>query len=671
MLVRNKDIKIEGSLGGETVNMTLDAKAAVHFMSMLSDIYSDVKTAIVRELSTNAIDAQIEAGVSTPIEITTPTAMSPKLIIRDYGVGMDAEDIRNTYSKYGASTKRNSNDFNGVLGIGAKSPLAYGGKTFTVVGVKNKVKTSVVVGYDPSAGGTMEIVDQSTTNDPNGVTITVPVNDRSDHYDFDQAAKNFQEYAQFRVKVNGREAAKDGTWLGWNENDQRWLFRTIPRGYGGYNTPDVFVMGNVAYRIMPEGRPQQLDLHDQVVIYVDMGEVDFTPSREDLNYNSYTLAAIEKYSKLYIEEKIKGHQSSIDQCKTYAEAYKLREVYRNGFRPALRHYVNFTYKGEEIPTSFGMVGRNVCVYKEPEPKVWSLDTGSNGLEFDPSDNKKLTILNYPNKTFTKVHVAKIHKYCEDNIIGFVNSLRVISTHDNDKLKWFSNETILDWDAIKTVKVVLPKTNPKAKTDKPWEGTGGEKKGKMAWFVPDTSKNIWYTNRTNFGTGRYFDTSDFIMTGTDNDQVFLVIDSLKEKFLKLYPKARPIKELYYKLIKDYIRSVTPEEKLALSRYSQYDRINIPVSPDKILDPLLREAMAGADAEQYYKRFQFAQDLINKLPYGERMTYKSQLPPVGTVTSNVRERYPLIPRYYSSSDKKQVDHVVVYVNAAYQKLINKGV
>lgn len=668
MLVRNKDIKIEGSLGGETVNMTLDAKAAVHFMSMLSDIYSDVKTAIVRELSTNAIDAQIEAGVSTPIEITTPTAMSPKLIIRDYGVGMDAEDIRNTYSKYGASTKRNSNDFNGVLGIGAKSPLAYGGKTFTVVGVKNKVKTSVVVGYDPSAGGTMEIVDQSPTDEPNGVTITVPVNNRSDHWEFQTAADNFQKYAQYRVKVNGKEKLKEGDLFGWN--GEKYCFRTVPRDNYGYNTPDVFVMGNVAYRIMPDGKPLQLDLHDQVIIYADMGEVDFTPSREDLNYNSYTRDAIEKYSKIYVEEKIKSHQANIDSCQSYAEAVKLQYVYTNGFRPALRQYVNFKYNGEEIPKDFGMVGRFVRVDEEPAPKLWSLDTWAS-MDLIPSEDSKLIVLNYTNKTITKVHIAKVHKYCQENKIDFKRGIRFVSEHENDKLKWFSNETILDWDAIKPVKVIMPKATPKAKTDKPWEGTGGAQKGKIAWFVPDTTKEIWHTNRSEFGSGRYFDSDDFIRSGTDNDQIFLVIDSLKDKFIKLYPKARPIRDLYIKLIEGYIASVTPEEKLALSRFSRYDRIRIPVSPDRILDPLLKEAMVGADAEKQYKRYQFAHDLINKLPYPSRSQYQNRLPAIGTVASNVRDRYPLIPRYFNSSDKKEVEHVVIYVNSVYQQLINKGV
>ena len=74
------------------------------------DLYSDPELAVIREYSTNAFDAHIEAGVTRPIEITTPTHLCPFFKVRDYGFGLDVEDIREIYSQYGASTKRESDD---------------------------------------------------------------------------------------------------------------------------------------------------------------------------------------------------------------------------------------------------------------------------------------------------------------------------------------------------------------------------------------------------------------------------------------------------------------------------------------------------------------------------------------------------------------------------------
>src|SRR4051794_3841103 len=124
MLADKSDIQIESTVTGDRVPMTLDETALVHIMSVLTNLYSDPEYAIIREYATNAWDAHIEAGILRPIEVVTPTDLSPYLSIQDWGVGLDKDGIERIYSKYGASTKRESNDFNGQLGMGCKSALA-------------------------------------------------------------------------------------------------------------------------------------------------------------------------------------------------------------------------------------------------------------------------------------------------------------------------------------------------------------------------------------------------------------------------------------------------------------------------------------------------------------------------------------------------------------------
>ena len=152
------DIKTEGNISGEHISMTIDEGSLQHIMSVLTDLYSDTAMACIREYSTNARDAQIEAGHDGPIDITLPSMLLPVFKVRDYGKGLSLDDIRNVYSKYGASTKRESNGFNGMLGLGAKSALTYT-SSFTVVSVNGGYRHVVEVGRDEDGGGYMNIID--------------------------------------------------------------------------------------------------------------------------------------------------------------------------------------------------------------------------------------------------------------------------------------------------------------------------------------------------------------------------------------------------------------------------------------------------------------------------------------------------------------------------------
>ena len=116
----------------------MDKKDMPHITNILrSQLYSDKLLAILREYSTNAMDAHVEVGKpSTPITVTFPTLTEQTLSIRDYGDGLTEQEIMEIYIKYGASTKRNSNAFTGCLGIGCKSGFSYSTQ-FTITSYKN------------------------------------------------------------------------------------------------------------------------------------------------------------------------------------------------------------------------------------------------------------------------------------------------------------------------------------------------------------------------------------------------------------------------------------------------------------------------------------------------------------------------------------------------------
>ena len=93
--------------------------------------YSDPIGSIIREITSNAYDAHIEADVNKPVIVRMKTDENT-LEILDFGVGLSPDRIRDVFTKFFSSTKRDSNTQIGAFGLGAKSPLSYT-DTFQVI----------------------------------------------------------------------------------------------------------------------------------------------------------------------------------------------------------------------------------------------------------------------------------------------------------------------------------------------------------------------------------------------------------------------------------------------------------------------------------------------------------------------------------------------------------
>ena len=99
-------------------------KASAKAYYVLSNLYSFPKHAVIRELSTNAYDSHIQSGKGDiPFEVHIPTWHEPFFEIKDYGTGLSPESIKNLYITYFDSDKIHTNELNGCLGLGSKSPF--------------------------------------------------------------------------------------------------------------------------------------------------------------------------------------------------------------------------------------------------------------------------------------------------------------------------------------------------------------------------------------------------------------------------------------------------------------------------------------------------------------------------------------------------------------------
>ena len=89
-------------------------------------IYSNKILAPIREIISNGIDENIKHSIDKPVDVTINKVNGSYIwACRDYAEGLSEHDVRYVFGMYFESTKSNSNDYIGGLGIGSKSFLCY------------------------------------------------------------------------------------------------------------------------------------------------------------------------------------------------------------------------------------------------------------------------------------------------------------------------------------------------------------------------------------------------------------------------------------------------------------------------------------------------------------------------------------------------------------------
>ena len=162
----------------ETVKMSLDLDSAQVLMQMLSkNLYSDSIGSTIRECASNALDSHRRAGSEEPIIVSfkrNNQADTYEFAVEDFGIGLDADDVVNIISKYGKSTKRNSNTELGMMGLGFKAPLAYS-SSFYFIARKDFMERKYMM-YEGEDTNSIDLLYEKPTAEPNGVKVIVPVN---------------------------------------------------------------------------------------------------------------------------------------------------------------------------------------------------------------------------------------------------------------------------------------------------------------------------------------------------------------------------------------------------------------------------------------------------------------------------------------------------------------
>lgn len=266
--------------------------SAKAFNILSSGLYANKIKAIIRELSCNAVDSHVAAGkADTPFDVHLPNSLEPWFTIRDYGTGLNHEQVTNIYTTYFESTKTDSNAFIGALGLGSKSPFSYT-DNFTVTAVKDGSKRIYTAFINEQGVPSIALMSDHDTDEPNGVEVKFAVNDQYDFGKFKQEAYNVYQYFKLQPVVSGASGFKVAELQYRDKN-------IIPGVHAMKDGRTVAIMGNIAYPIdVPNSESNLGDLRHllgcNLVMEFDIGELDFQASREGLSYIPSTIEAIKK-----------------------------------------------------------------------------------------------------------------------------------------------------------------------------------------------------------------------------------------------------------------------------------------------------------------------------------------------------------------------------------------
>lgn len=315
------------------------------FQILSSNLYKDVERAIVRELSCNAIDAEKTVGYQGGIEVSLPTAMNPTFFVRDHGVGMSEEEVYSLYTTYFASSKTKSNDQIGALGLGSKTPFAYtdsfqvrttkNGETCIFAAIIDEDRMPVVslLSKEPAAEGecgtevsfpvlpadmqkfitAAVMVFASFESLPNITSGKEAfVTEFTQKFGYHRLDDPFEKYAAIR-KFFSRNSFYDNSsssrHLHEVENfefirrfcNEAYNGKTIFATMGGITYPldmqvllSKEVLGDADYALMSHLKSNGY-LNDMLInILTPIGAVNIAPSREELTYDSRTVAYLRK-----------------------------------------------------------------------------------------------------------------------------------------------------------------------------------------------------------------------------------------------------------------------------------------------------------------------------------------------------------------------------------------
>lgn len=399
--------EVLGSAGKKT-KFTIQASPKA-FMILSDKLYKNKIRAVVRELTTNWLDAHILNGKQdVPCEIKCPNKLDPRFIIRDFGPGMSDFQIRGNdeepglYNSYFASTKAESNDFIGALGLGSKSPFSYT-KSFTIVSYhEGEARGYMAVMNNGEPDIRPLFVEPMKEGEQTGIEITVPVR-LEDVEKFAHEIAYVMRPMPVKPIITGANIHIDSF-----PQDVEWFHS--PNGFGKDAKGLYAVYGKIVYPIDKFAGLEcswLLNRYGCVYINFPLGELDITPSREELSLDDVTIENIKKrvnsLEKATLEADIK-HLQGIENKRELVRQMSQFDSYQL----AILNRQNVLFDGKTHAEWTSVYNVNEIQKKIEASMIYSylvnIDAERMRLTSSWSTRKRTSVSNLLNVQNNKVHI---------------------------------------------------------------------------------------------------------------------------------------------------------------------------------------------------------------------------------------------------------------------------
>ena len=440
-----------------------------HIIGILrSKIYSNKWLAVLREYLTNAVDAHIEAGIGDhPVQLTLPSLSSPKVIIRDFGKGLSEDDIREMYIMYGSSTKRQSNDYTGCLGIGCKAAFAYT-DSFTITSYyegKRSIYTAVI---DDDSEGSVFQVDCSPTTESDGMEITVPVQ-TGDISNFQDEAEKILPYFDVMPTVTNDDWSAPV--LNIVESGDRWRLKVSSQDAHRYHRnygKATAVMGNIPYKLDSDkmGSDGDIDLLscEYLIINFPLGSLDIAANRESLEYTTRTINNIRIEANRVLKDLANQMQKklSLDTSLWAASCHALEVINSLPRNIATEVFDKMEFEGEKLRRNFKFPSNIVRHYRKHRYRAADYVNAKEDTTFVKT-SKLATICLYDTLELSPTQATMRIRTLQAND-AWGTELEYYAVGYDSEAKFNKNDTVPCYDAI-------PKKFLKVAPKKPDDGTG--------------------------------------------------------------------------------------------------------------------------------------------------------------------------------------------------------
>lgn len=344
-------------------------------------LYSNPIQTLTQEYLSNARDSHRESGNNNPITVTLPTKLDSCLKVRDYGVGLDKNRVRDVFVNYGISTKRSDNSQTGGFGLGAKSAWAYT-DSFVVVSFYNGTKSTYVAHTGKNRNGTFELIEEVETSEPNGVEVQIPVKE-TDIQRFIFAVYRTTLFWDVKPELKGITGVevpaeytnsaylfkKNNTILVEDSNFMRSLFNA------GYNNNKLFVLiDSIPYDISKHchysanSRSVASIVNGGYLTFIKVGngEIDVAASREEVSSDEANLIKIDNFAKDTVNDicdiVVEAFDKSFDNLIEYIQTYEDMHGMINFSHLPRRDDLEFKYSFAGIDFKFNLSNAFTCDY---------------------------------------------------------------------------------------------------------------------------------------------------------------------------------------------------------------------------------------------------------------------------------------------------------------------